>query len=228
MSTILKALEKAHETREAHSADGGKQGHLVAGSTRERHLEEEAARHRRRNRVLGLCLAGTVVTLGGTVALLGGRKPEMPLPQRNVAPQAAAPPHALVPKTPVIAPSPSPAAAPPSPLPTPPPTPEPTASPSPVPATPLPSPTPPPTAAPTPAPTARFFKDQVIDAAAAGIRMTGVFLDGANSSVLIDGATVDIGRKYKGVRPLAILRDARMIEAEVDDAGREVHVYIRY
>lgn len=101
-------------------------------------------------------------------------------------------------------------------------TPSPSASP-----TPTPSPTPaPPT--PSPSPTPRFGQNQVITGSDLGVAIQGVLEDGIDSVVFIDAEQVQLGRKYRGIRPLRIRSEARLIEAEVDDAGYQTTVYIRY
>lgn len=211
MSTILDALEKANRARRK-----GEGGSLAAGPTaRERQLAEAAERERRRTRMLLFAILAAIVLLlaaGGTILfLVAGGTPREPAVRQQVA----------------LAPTPTPV---PTPQPTPEPTPVPTPAPTPIPPTPTP---PPPTPVPTPTPghlvtpkPGRFSDSQVVYPTDLDVKIEGVLIDGTNSTIVIDGNLVDIGRKYKGIRPLAI--NGPLIEAEYDQGGSTVTIFIRY
>ncbi|MDK2971827.1 MAG: hypothetical protein PWP23_1582 [Candidatus Sumerlaeota bacterium] len=213
MSTILDALEKANQARRK-----GEGGALGAGPTaRERQLAEAAERERRRTRILLFAIIAAIVLLlaatGTILILVTGGTPRDPSGQSQVA----------------LAPAPTA-----TPVPTPQPTPEPTPVPSPTPTPIPPTPTPPPpTPAPSPTPRAvitptpgRFSDSQVVYPADLNVRIEGALIDGTNSTIVIDGNLVDIGRKYRGIRPLAI--NGPLIEAEYDQGGSTVTIFIRY
>ncbi len=59
-----------------------------------------------------------------------------------------------------------------------------------------------------------------------GINIRGVIADGASSVIMIDDTTVSLGRRYGKIRPIRI--ENRMIEAEYDQDGEEITVFIRW
>ncbi|MBX3729516.1 MAG: hypothetical protein KF858_10060 [Candidatus Sumerlaeia bacterium] len=211
MSTILEALERAKNARQNAGAPTAKP------SEREQQLIDEAERHRRRLRVAALVAAFALVLLllvaGAFAALYVTQRPTAP-PMQLAAAQATPEPTPAPTATPLPTPEPPPA--------TPAPTPTPTTAPTPT-ATPTPSPTP----RPSPTPNPRLFiTGQVIYPADLGVKVDGVVADGSSSTIVIDGNLVDIGRKYGRIRPLSV--KGPMIEAEVDQAGGPVSVFIRY
>ncbi|MCB2155826.1 hypothetical protein KQI84_13160 [bacterium] len=229
MSTILDALEKANKAKgDKKPANGGSTPPTPPPEEPRppRRPDDEGPQRRHASVWLLILLLVIIVILllGGlsiAVAMLFSRQSEVARAEQERQ-QAVQ----------MVQPAPTPIATPvPTPVPTPQPTPEPTAtplrtpSPSPEPtATPEPTETPRPTD--TPLPTPRFQDDQVVTDVDLGVRISGVMVAGSDSVVLIDGEEVAIGRKHKGIRPLEVRRG--LIEAEVDDAGRTVHLYIRY
>jgi hypothetical protein len=67
---------------------------------------------------------------------------------------------------------------------------------------------------------------QVVYDAELGIKIRGILADGPSSVIMIDNTTVALGRKYGKIRPIRI--ENRMIEAEYDQDGEEITVFIRW
>ncbi len=223
MSTILRALEKANKSRNR-DAQPGDAVSAAAAATRERQLREEAERHRRTARYMAVLFIVCIVIVAGIVSGMmlmredgstASRVASVPDPQPVQNLQGTPPPaensEPVDTGTGTVLPTPTPA-----------PSPTPQSSPT---------PTPLPTATPTPEPTATpeaslFRNNQVVWPEDLGIQVQGVLEDGSNSLIMIDHHNVEIGRKFKGIRPLAV-RDG-MIEAEYDQPGGEITLFIRY
>ncbi|MGF1571639.1 MAG: hypothetical protein ACFCU1_01040 [Sumerlaeia bacterium] len=104
-------------------------------------------------------------------------------------------------------------------------TPQPTPVPTPLP-TPAPTPTPVPTPIPTPTPEETFANNQVVYPSDLGLVIKGVMEDGANSMVMLEDTTLEIGRKYKKLRPMSIR--SGLIEIEYDQNDEIITLFIRY
>ncbi|MEQ8821454.1 MAG: hypothetical protein RLY93_14545 [Sumerlaeia bacterium] len=233
MSSILDALEKASKAKQARA--GSTEDRLA--QERERRLREMEEKHRRQMRLALLAGAAFfgVLVLGGVVligVLLSRGRDDRPQEMASVVVDQMGARDApsdmtggtIKPATPTLGPTPTPAI---TPTPTPSPTPMPTQTPVAAVEVPArPTATPRPTPRITPRPTPRFAENQLISPADLGVEIKGALILGADSMVLIDDEELSIGRKYKGIRPLDIR--SGMIEAEVDDAGGPVKVYIRY
>lgn len=229
MSSILDAIEKANRKRQAGTSPE-EELQSEAKSARERRLQQEAEEARRRSRQLGILLISISLLFTGCMIVLAvlyfqarhskldsqrvalkGAQSTVDVPQLKVTPAPSEVLPILIPsETPLSTPEPTPFAAP-TPLPTPAPTP-------------LPSPTPTPEPTKTPAP--QFVPNQVVYPSELGITIQGVMEDGANSLILVDDQSLEIGRKYKGIRPISIR--SGLIEVEFDQNGEQVPLFIRY
>jgi cytoskeletal protein RodZ len=248
MSSILDALEKAHRKRRK-AGTGLAPEDLAEAERRERMLHAESVRHRRLFilLVVGISLLAIllILTIASLVYLALVSRADGPpspapavveaLPAASVSVPESTPPPAAVP-TPTAAPEVVPevaVAATPLPTASPTPTPESTPVPNPV-ETPAPTPQPPvatPTSQPTPQPTQvsegpRFAHMQVVYDEELGINIRGILADGPSSVIMIDNTTVALGRKYGKIRPIRI--ENRMIEAEYDQDGEEITLFIRW
>lgn len=239
MSSILDALEKANRKRKA-GENSEEESIAEAKSARERRLQAEAEEARRRSRQMGILLFTITtffVSLMLNLAFIYFRTKENngnqqitaanPLGENGVGNQdQVVPPNingnnALsLPNQPT--PTPEPVATPtPSPLPTATPVPSPTPTP-----VPTPQPTPVPTPMPSPVPKPRFVANQVVNPSEVGLEIQGVMEDGANSLILLKDTSLEIGRKYKGIRPLSIR--SGLIEIEYDQGEGVIPLFVRY
>lgn len=236
MSSILDALEKAHRKRPK-PGTGLAPDDLAEAERRERLVRDETIRHRRTFLLLmaGLGLLAMLLFIAISALVYLAIIARDKAPSTGPAPMVAVAPPVEVEATPTSSPTPMPeqtAISTPAPeivpepvaaIPEPVVLPAPAATPDP---TPTPSPTPEPSPTPSPTPAARFAHMQVVYDAELGVKIRGVIADGASSVIMIDDSTVSLGRRYGKIRPIRI--ENRMIEAEYDQDGDEITIFIRW
>ncbi len=239
MSSILDALEKAHRKRRS-SGTGLAPEELAEAERHERRVRDETIRHRRTFllMIVGIGALALLLLIAITALVyvaMGSRYSIVPTAEPQVA---ASPPGAPAPGTTVALPQATPTS-----------TPiasveavvaeveEPAVEEAAMPETnevveavrtaeSIASPTPAePVATATPT-TPRFAHMQVVYDAELGMNIRGILADGPSSVIMIDDTTVALGRRYKSIRPIRI--ENRMIEAEYEQDGQEITIFIRW